>query len=143
MRVFKKINMIGFMLFMSELVCWCWENGIPVGPCRGSVGGSTVAYITDIIDVDPVIWNTIFSRFANEDREEVGDIDLDISPDQRELVYNHIIESFGYDKTAYILAIGTVSDKGTIDEIGRALDIPLDEVAHIKEMYSAYKDTFR
>ena len=43
MRVFKKINMIGFMLFMSELVCWCWENGIPVGPCRGSVGGSTVA----------------------------------------------------------------------------------------------------
>ena len=92
---------------------------------------STVAYITDIIDVDPVIWNTIFSRFANEDREEVGDIDLDISPDQRELVYNHIIESFGYDKTAYILAIGTVSDKGTIDEIGRALDIPLDEVAHI------------
>lgn len=83
------------------------------------------------------VWNTIFSRFANEDREEVGDIDLDISPDQRELVYNHIIESFGYDKTAYILAIGTVSDKGTIDEIGRALDIPLDEVAHIKEMYSA------
>lgn len=141
MRVFKKINMVGFMLFMSELVCWCWENGIPVGPCRGSVGGSEIAYITDIIDVDPMVWNTIFSRFANEDREEVGDIDLDISPDQRELVYNHIIESFGYDKTAYILAIGTISDKGTIDEIGRALDIPLAEVAKIKELYSSYKDS--
>lgn len=140
MRVFKKINMVGFMLFMSELVCWCWDHGIPVGPCRGSVGGSTIAYITDIIDVDPIVWNTIFSRFANEDREEVGDIDLDISPDQRELVYNHIIESFGYDKTAYILAIGTISDKGTIDEIGRALDIPLAEVAHIKLLYSTYKD---
>ena len=73
MRVFKKINMVGFMLFMSELVCWCWDNGIPIGPCRGSVGGSTVAYITDIINVDPIVWNTIFSRFANEDREEVGD----------------------------------------------------------------------
>lgn len=141
MRVFKKINMVGFMLFMSELVCWCWDNGIPVGPCRGSVGGSEIAYITDIIDVDPIVWNTIFSRFANEDREEVGDIDLDISPDQRELVYNHIIESFGYDKTAYILAIGTISDKGTIDEIGRALNIPLDEVAKIKELYSSYKDS--
>lgn len=141
MRVFKKINMVGFMLFMSELVCWCWDNGIPVGPCRGSVGGSEIAYITDIIDVDPMVWNTIFSRFANEDREEVGDIDLDISPDQRELVYNHIIESFGYDKTAYILAIGTISDKGTIDEIGRALDIPLTEVAKIKELYSSYKDS--
>ena len=140
MRVFKKINMVGFMLFMSELVCWCWDNGIPIGPCRGSVGGSTVAYITDIIDVDPVKWGTIFSRFANEDREEVGDIDIDIAPDQRDLVYQHIIESFGYDKTAYILAIGTVADKGAIDEIGRALNIQLDEVAKIKELYSAYKD---
>lgn len=73
LRVFKKIGMIGFMLFMSELVTWCWENNIPVGFCRGSVGGSTIAYITDIIDVDPVVWNTVFSRFANEDRKEIGD----------------------------------------------------------------------
>lgn len=140
MRVFKKINMVGFMLFMSELVTWCWDNGIPIGFCRGSVGGSTIAYITDIIDVDPIKWNTIFSRFANEDREEVGDIDIDISPDQRDLVYQHIIEQFGLDKTAYILAQGTVSDKGTIDEIGRALSIPLNTVAEIKERYSAIKN---
>ena len=120
-RVFKKIGMIGFMLFMSELVCWCWDNDIPVGYCRGSVGGSTIAYLTDIIDVDPIVWNTVFSRFANEDRKEIGDIDLDISPSQRHLVYEHIIEEFGSDKTAYVLAIGTISDKGTIDEIGRAL----------------------
>ena len=78
--------MIGFMLFMSELVCWCWENDIPVGFCRGSVGGSTIAYLTDIIDVNPVVWNTVFSRFANEDRKEIGDIDLDIAPSQRHLV---------------------------------------------------------
>lgn len=140
MRVFKKINMVGFMLFMSELVTWCWDNGIPIGFCRGSVGGSTIAYITDIIDVDPVKWNTMFSRFANEDREEVGDIDIDISPDQRDLVYQHIIEQFGVDKTAYILAQGTVSDKGTIDEIGRALAIPLGTVAEIKEKYSVIKE---
>lgn len=140
MRVFKKTNMIGFMLFMSELVRWCWDNGIPIGFCRGSVGGSVVAYITDIIDVDPIVWHTMFSRFCNEFREEVGDIDIDISPDQRDLVYEHIISSFGYDKTAYILSIGTVQDKGTIDEIGRALNISLDEVAHIKELYSQYKE---
>ena len=120
MRVFKKIGMIGFMLFMSELVSWCWEHNIPIGPCRGSVGGSVVAYITDIIDVDPIVWNTVFSRFANEDRREIGDIDIDIPPSLRYLVYEHIIERFGADKTAYILAIGTISDKGTIDEIGRA-----------------------
>ena len=141
LRVFKKIGMVGFMLFMSELVCWCWDNGIPVGFCRGSVGGSTIAYLTDIIDVDPVVWDTVFSRFANEDRKEIGDIDLDIAPSQRHLVYEHIIEKFGIDKTAYILAIGTISDKGTIDEIGRALNIPLDEVKEIKELYSLYTDT--
>ena len=121
MRVFKKIGMVGFMLFMSELVCWCWENNIPIGFCRGSVGGSMIAYLTDIIDVNPLVWNTIFSRFANESRKEIGDIDLDIAPSQRHLVYEHIIEEFGSDKTAYVLAIGTISDKGTIDEIGRAL----------------------
>lgn len=141
LRVFKKIGMVGFMLFMSELVCWCWDNGIPIGFCRGSVGGSTIAYLTDIIDVDPVVWDTVFSRFANEDRKEIGDIDLDIAPSQRHLVYEHIIEKFGIDKTAYILAVGTISDKGTIDEIGRALNIPLDEVKEIKELYSLYTDT--
>lgn len=136
-RVFKKIGMLGFMLFMSDLVRWCWANGIPIGYCRGSVGGSTIAYLTDIIDVDPIVWHTVFSRFANEDRKELGDIDIDISPTQRHLVYEHIIDSFGADYTAYILAIGTVSDKGTIDEIGRALDYPLDTVANIKRTYEA------
>lgn len=127
MRVFKKIGMVGFMLFMSELICWCWDNGIPIGPCRGSVGGSVIAYITDIIDVDPIVWNTVFSRFCNEHRTEIGDIDVDIAPTQRHLVYEHIIDKFGSDKTAYILAIGTISDKGTIDEIGRALASKWDE----------------
>lgn len=141
LRVFKKIGMIGFMLFMSELTSWCWENDIPIGFCRGSVGGSTIAYLTDITDVDPVVWDTVFSRFANEDRKEIGDIDLDIAPSQRHLVYEHIIEKFGEDKTAYVLAIGTISDKGTIDEIGRALNIPLYEVKEIKELYSEYTDT--
>ncbi len=121
LRVLKKIGMVGFMLFMSELMTWCRENNIPFGNCRGSVGGSTIAYILDIIDLNPVTWKTVFSRFANEDRIEIGDIDIDISPSQRELVYQYIIDRFGIEYTSYILAIGTISDKGTIDEIGRAL----------------------
>ena len=132
MRVFKKIGMVGFMLFMSELISWCWDNGIPIGPCRGSVGGSVIAYITDIIDVDPIVWNTIFSRFCNEHRTEIGDIDIDISPSQRHLVYEHIIDKFGIDNTAYILAVGTISDKGTIDEIGRALMYKWNEAHGLK-----------
>lgn len=73
LRVFEKVQMSGFMLSMSELISWCKENGIPVGPARGSVGGSRVAYVTDIIDLNPETWHTVFSRFCNEDRVEVGD----------------------------------------------------------------------
>lgn len=121
-RVFKKIGMCSFMLFMSELCTWCKNNDIPIGYCRGSVGGSTVAYVLDIIDLDPIQWNTVFSRFANEDRIEIGDIDIDFAPQDREKVYEYIINRFGFEYTAYILAIGTIVDKGTIDEIGRALN---------------------
>ena len=113
--------MSGFMLFMSELVSWCWDNDIPIGYCRGSVGGSEVAYLSDITDVDPVVWHTMFSRFCNEHRKEIGDIDIDISPDQRELVYQYIIDRFGVENTAYILANGTLQSKGAIDDICRAL----------------------
>lgn len=150
MRVLKKIGMTGFMLFMSEMISWCWAHGIPVGFCRGSVGGSMVAYIDDTIDVNPFTWHTMFARFANEYRTEVGDIDVDISPDQRHLVYDYIINRFGREKTAYILASGTVNDKGCIDEIGRALAYrdkdsiyTLDKVKQVKREYGVDPDKAR
>lgn len=118
-RVLKKIGMLSFMYFMSELACWCHENDIPTGFCRGSIGGSYIAYILDIIDVNPYIWGTKFSRFANEDRVEIGDIDMDFAPEDREKVYEYIINRFGNDKTAYILTTNTLADKGVIDEIVR------------------------
>ena len=121
LAVFHKVGMGGFMLFMSEMITWCWENNIPIGYCRGSVGGSEVAYLSDITDVDPVVWGTMFSRFCNEHRKEIGDIDIDVSPDQRVLVYQYIIDRFGVENTAYILANGTLQSKGAIDDICRAL----------------------
>ena len=72
MRVFRKLKMDGFMLSMSELICWCKEQGMAIGTARGSVGGSRVAYVADIIDLNPETWHTVFSRFCNEDREEIG-----------------------------------------------------------------------
>lgn len=121
--VFIKVNYVGFMLFMSEMATWCWENGIPLGFCRGSVGGSAIAYITDIIDVDPMKWGTVFSRFCNVTRAatETGDIDLDSNGDQRGLIQQYIIDRFGNDYTAYVLSMGTIVDKGCIDLIGRGL----------------------
>ena len=71
LRVFQKLHMDGFMLSMSELICWCKSQGMAIGTARGSVGGSRIAYVTDIIDLNPETWNTVFSRFCNEDREEI------------------------------------------------------------------------
>lgn len=140
--VFKETNMLGFMLSMSELIEWCHENNIPTGFGRGSVCGSSIAYVLDITDVDPVKFKTIFSRFCNKNRVEAGDVDVDFPPDMREQVYEHIFNQFGYDKCAYVLALGTISDKGCIDDIGRGLKnsdgqrkYSLDEVANIKNEY--------
>ena len=121
LKVFKKTNMLGFMLSMSDLMIWGKNDGIPFGPSRGSVAGSRCAFITDIIDVDPVRWNLVFSRFCNENRVEIGDIDIDVPDAYRSKIYNHIFKSFGREKCAYVLAMGTLAGKATIDEIGRAL----------------------
>lgn len=149
-KVFEQIDMIGFMLFMSELITWCWDNSIPVGYGRGSCCGSTVAYITDIIDVDPIKNNTVFSRFANKDRKELGDIDCDFAPDQRSAVFNYIVDRFGKEKTARVLSMGTIKDRACIDVICKAYRIKwklagsigeepysLSVADEIKDMYEA------
>lgn len=121
MRVFRKLQMDGFMLSMSELIRWCKSNNMAIGTARGSVGGSRVAYVTDIIDLNPETWNTVFSRFCNEDRKEIGDIDIDVVESDRPAIFQHIIGRFGADKTARVAAYGTIQAKGVIDDVGRHL----------------------
>ena len=121
LRVFSKLKMSGFMLSMSDLIRWCKENGMAIGTARGSVGGSRAAYVTDIIDLNPETWHTVFSRFCNEDREEIGDIDVDVVYDDRPRIFEYITSRFGADKTARVAAYGTLADKSVIDEVCRAL----------------------
>lgn len=120
MRVFRKLEMTGFMLSMSELISWCKERGMAIGTARGSVGGSRVAYVTDIIDLNPETWHTVFSRFCNEDRRELGDIDIDCVESDRPAIFRYIINRFGADKTARVASFGTIQSKGVVDEVGRA-----------------------
>lgn len=121
LRVFSKLGMCGFMLSMSELISWCKENGFAIGTARGSVGGSRAAYVTDIIDLNPETWHTVFSRFCNEDRKEIGDIDIDCVETDRPAIFKYIIGRFGADKTARVAAYGTSQAKGVIDDVGRYL----------------------
>ena len=120
LRVFDKIDMTGYILCMSELISWCWDNGIPIGPARGSVGGSRVAYVTDIIDLNPETWHTVFSRFANEDRKEVGDIDVDVIDSDRPKIFQYLIDRFGQAYTARVPTWTTAAEAKTIEVIVKA-----------------------
>lgn len=129
-------HMSSFILFMSELSNWCRKNGIHSSPCRGSVGGSLIAYITNITDVDPIKWNTVFSRFCNAERISLADIDVDYSPSDRKKVYEYIVNRFGNDKVSYILTLGTIQDRGSIDVLAKGLDYKdLKNVANIKDNF--------
>lgn len=156
MRVFRKLKMDGFMLSMSELISWCKEQGMAIGTARGSVGGSRVAYITDIIDLNPETWQTVFSRFCNEDRVEIGDIDIDCVESDRPAIFKHITDRFGKDKTARVASFGTMQSRGVIDDVGRSLAIKweksnpgrpngdnpwsLSNIARIKTEFEANED---
>lgn len=162
MRVFQKLQMDGFMLSMSELISWCRDEGIPIGIARGSVGGSRVAYVDDIIDLNPEQWHTVFSRFCNEDRKEIGDIDIDCIDTDRPRIFKYITERFGLEYTARVPSFGTLADKSVIDEVGRAKmyewninhgrkyddkskDNPYnyDKIATIKKAFSADEEAAR
>lgn len=143
-QIMVGLGMESFMLFLSELVDYCKDNNIPYGFCRGSVGGSMVAYITDITDVDSIRWNTAFSRFVNADRISLGDVDIDFAPEDREKVYKYIIDRFTPKNTAYVSQFGTLKDRGTIDVLAKGLEYKdLKTVAAIKDTFEKIDNSYK
>ena len=140
---YEKLGMSSYILFVSELCDWSWENDIPVGFGRGSVTGSIVAYVLGITDVDSIKYETVFSRFINTSRVSLPDIDIDFSPQDREKVYNYMRNKMGADNTSKIITFGTTQDKGTIDEIVRALGLSLDLGKNVKALFEKDEDEAR
>lgn len=130
LEAFHKTGMSGFMLSMAEIISWCRDTGKPIGPCRGSVGGSRVAYVTDIIDLNPVTYNCVFSRFCNVDRTEAPDVDVDCIESDRPAIFAHIIEKFGESKTARVASYGTIQDLAFIDDCGGGLALRWEREHH-------------
>lgn len=136
LQVFDKQGMCSFILFMSQLLVWCREQGIPIGFGRGSVTGSLVCYLLKITDVDAIEWKTNFARFVNDGRISLGDIDTDVSPDDRAKVYAYIRNQFTDEKSAYITTFQKLKVNRIIDDVGRALNMPEYEKAKIKKGYN-------
>ena len=127
---FHQTNMSGFMLSMAEIISWCRSTGKPIGPGRGSVTGSCVAYVTDITDTNPITYNTVFSRFCNSARVELGDIDSDCIDSDRPAIFDHIINKFGSKYCARVASYGTIADLAFIDDCGGGLAIIWERKHH-------------
>ncbi|MBZ9569484.1 DNA polymerase III subunit alpha [Patescibacteria group bacterium] len=120
LSVIKETGFASYFLIVQDFVNWAKKNRIVVGPGRGSVAGSLVAYSLGITNVDPLKYNLLFERFLTSSRVSPPDIDLDFTDRRREEVINYIIQKYGQDKVAQIITFGTMASRAVIRDVGRA-----------------------
>lgn len=130
------INMgfAAYFLIVYDLVYWSKQNGIPVGPGRGSAAGSLVSYVLDITTIDPIKYGLLFERFLNPERVSMPDIDIDFCFEKRDQVIDYIVNKYGTEQVAQIITFGTMAAKAAVRDVGRALDISYGEVDRIARM---------
>ncbi len=119
--VINRMGFAGYFLIVSEFIRWAKENGIPVGPGRGSGAGSLVAYALLITDLDPIQYGLLFERFLNPERVSMPDFDVDFCMDRRDEVIQHVSDLYGAEKVSQIITFGTMAAKACIRDAGRVL----------------------
>jgi DNA polymerase-3 subunit alpha len=115
---------IDYFLITADFINYAKNNGIPVGPGRGSAAGSIVAYAMNITNVDPIRYNLLFERFLNPARISLPDIDVDFCYERRAEVIEYVKRKYGSDKVCQIITFGTMAARGVIKDVGRALNLP-------------------
>ena len=123
-----------YFLIVADFVNWSKKNGIRVGPGRGSVAGSLVAFALRITSVDPIKHNIPFERFMNPQRPSPPDIDLDFADDRRDEVIEYVAKKYGKDKVAQIITFGTMEARGAVRDIGRVLGMPYSDPDKIAKL---------
>ncbi len=133
----KTINDMGFLdyfLIVWDFIKYARDNGIMVGPGRGSAAGSIVSYSLRITDIDPIKYNLLFERFLNPERLTMPDIDIDFCYERRQEVIDYVTEKYGKDKVVQIITFGTMAARAVIRDVGRALDLPYSQVDTVAKM---------
>lgn len=123
LSVLKKMGFCGYFLLVEDLVMWAKNNGVITGPGRGSVGGSLVAYLIGITDVDPIRFGLLFERFINPERLDLPDADLDFMSSKRHLVVEYLTEKYGQDRVAGISNYSTMASASALRDTGRVHDM--------------------
>jgi len=126
LEIIDNLGFVNYFLIVSDFIRYAKNNGISVGPGRGSAAGSLVSYCLDIIDINPIEYDLYFERFLNPYRTSMPDIDTDFSPEGRYKVIDYVVEKYGRDHVCQIITFGTLAAKGVLKDVVRVLDKPIE-----------------
>ena len=134
LKVINGMGFPGYFLIVADFIKWGKENGVPVGPGRGSGAGSLVAYALTITDLDPIEFDLLFERFLNPERVSMPDFDVDFCMEGRDRVIDYVAERYGRDKVSQIITYGSMAAKAVIRDVGRVLGHPYGFVDRIAKL---------
>src|SRR6202011_4928415 len=136
-EIIKGMGFPGYFLVVWDFIKYAKDNGIPVGPGRGSAAGSLVAYSLGITDVDPLDYDLLFERFLNPERISMPDIDIDFCMNRRGEVIEYVRQKYGKEKVAQIITFNTLAARAAIKDVGRALDMSFADVERVTKLVPA------
>ncbi len=147
LNVIITMDFPGYFLIVMEFIQWSKAHGVPVGPGRGSGGGSLVAYALTITDFDPLRFDLLFERFLNPERVSMPDFDVDFCQRNRYKTLQHVVDHYGRNAVSQIAAFGTLAPKAAIQGVGRAIGVPLGQVRRVASLIpdapgTGFKDCF-
>ncbi|MBT4328779.1 MAG: DNA polymerase III subunit alpha [Gammaproteobacteria bacterium] len=134
LEVINGMGFPGYFLIVADFIRWSKENGIPVGPGRGSGAGSLVAYALLITDLDPLEYELLFERFLNPERVSMPDFDVDFCMDRRDEVIRYVAETYGIDRVSQIITYGRMNAKAVVRDVGRVQGHPYGMVDRIAKL---------
>ena len=137
LNTIRQMGYVDYFLIVWDYINYARENGIMVGPGRGSAAGSIVSYCLHITDIDPIRYNLLFERFLNPERVSMPDIDVDFCFERRQEVIDYVTRKYGRDRVMQIITFGTMLAKGVIRDVGRVMDLPYGFVDSIAKMIPA------
>ena len=132
--VIKQMGFPGYFLIVADFIQWSKNNGVPVGPGRGSGAGSVVAWCLMITDIDPMRFDLVFERFLNPERVNMPDIDVDFCQERREKTIEYVQNHYGFDHVAQIITFGKLQAKAVIRDVGRVMQVPFPVVDRLSKM---------
>ncbi|MBI3984006.1 DNA polymerase III subunit alpha [Candidatus Microgenomates bacterium] len=132
--VVKQMKLSGYFLIVADFINWAKDQGIIIGPGRGSAAGSIIAYAINVTDLDPLKYDLLFERFLNPDRISMPDIDIDFQDDRRDEVIEYVANKYGQDRVAHIVTFGTMAARNAIRDTARVLGEPYELADRLAKM---------